>query len=226
MLDLGAEGSVLHLFQCLECLGIGTKEGGAFIVHRSVLHEGLSTIAGYDLPAEYGSPLIGEVWITGWKEHDDGIPSARLPEFFDERRLWKLHDEFPQIDWFGSRGMTKSGGSPRWTGNGPMDYPRPPFEFLLQIDDYLYIDGPPPSPDAVGTSVEYYTQSSTNGSIDRVLQSPVSKKLPLNAPWFILHERGSNCYYLAFTNLASDGTAFVFIDRTKSPCGARWYFNR
>src|SRR5579864_8582585 len=49
ILDLGAEGSVLHLFQCLECMGIGNDTGrAAFIIDRSILGDGLVTIPGYD----------------------------------------------------------------------------------------------------------------------------------------------------------------------------------
>src|SRR3954469_25249809 len=50
VLDLGAPGAVLHLFQCLECCGIGEEEigGSAFIINQSHFESGLVRVPGYD----------------------------------------------------------------------------------------------------------------------------------------------------------------------------------
>ncbi|MGN6371182.1 MAG: hypothetical protein ACTHN5_23250 [Phycisphaerae bacterium] len=223
MLDLGDENAVLHLFMCGECGGINQEDTGldAFILNRSELHNAVATIDGCDHKPEDYTPLTGEAWITGWIEHDDGIPASRLSEFFDEKKLWELHREFPQIQWFDSAEETKFGGTPRWTGNGPMSFPPSPFEFLLQLGSYLFVDGPPPDPNNVGCQVEIYS----SGPSDERINTQPHKELP-NAPWYILHERGTSRHYFAYTNFAFDGTAFVFIDRTHSPPIARWFYNR
>jgi len=48
----------------------------------------------------------------------------------------------------------------------------------------------------------------------------------INAPWTIMYERSANYHYAEFTNLGSDGTAYVFIDRTQQPHGLKWLWNR
>jgi hypothetical protein len=225
MLDLGDENAVLHLFMCGECGGIDQERTGldAFILNRSELHNALATVDDYDHePADY-APLTGEAWITGWTEHDDGIPASRLPEFYDEKKLWSLQDEFPQIPWFQSEEDTKFGGSPRWTGNGPMDFPPPPFQFLLQLGSYLSVEGPPPAARDVGCFVETYAPTDRG---DTHTDSPDPTDNRLNVPWYILYERGASHHCFAYTNFASDGTAFVFIDRTQSPPIPRWFYNR
>ena len=223
MLDLGFPGAVLHLFQCLECCGIDEYGRDAFVIDGAHLGNGLVRVPEYDRSPDLGNALIGEFWITGWEEHEDGIPAARLAEFFIEEDLWALQDEFPNIDWFDSRGRTKFGGSPRWTGNGPLEFPPPPFEFLFQLDNYLYLDGFPPSPNEAGGVVMEYEEGT---SAEQVYARPDPGMSLINAPWIITHERSANHHYAGFTNLGSDGTAYVFIDRTRQPHGVKWYWNR
>jgi hypothetical protein len=223
MLDLGGEGNVLHLFQCLECCGIGDQGRAAFIVDRSFLGSELAKVAGYDHKPELGEPLIGEVWIDGWEERDDGIPGAQLASFYDRETLWAIQQEFPEIEWFDCRENTKFGGSPRWTANGPTHAPATPFEFLLQLNDYLFVSGSPPDPDEVGCSVLTYIE----GDRERdATIGPRPGRERINAPWFILHEQDAEEYCFAFTNLGTDGTLYVFIDRTHRPHGVTWFWNR
>ena len=225
ILDLGAPGAVLHLFQCLDCLGIGPEEvgGTAFIINQSHLERGLVRVAGHDEEGELGNRLIGEFWITGWDEHDDGIPAERMPEFFIEKDLWKLQDEYPHIEWFDPREKTKFGGTPRWTGNGPMGFPRSPFEFLLQIDNLLFLSGPPPNANEAGCSI---TEYSDDQSTESVHTKPEPGAERINAPWGIMRERTADDFYAEFTNLGTDGTLYVFIDRTQQPHRVKWIWNR
>jgi hypothetical protein len=225
MLDLGAPGVVLHLFQCLECCGIDYGGRSAFLVDRSRLTDSLSEVPGYDTQPGLGKPLIGELWIDGWVETDDGIPAARLPEFYVEKDLWTLQDEFASIDWFGSRESTKFGGTPRWTGNGPMGFPPPPFEFLFQLDNYLTLEGPPPTASEAGCIVSE-NRVDAAGRSAWTHSRPEPGELPLNAPWEILYEPPANEFSVEFTNLGSDGKAYVFIDRTQRPHEVRWFWNR
>jgi hypothetical protein len=226
MLDLGGKGAVLHLFQCLECCGINEKERAAFLVDHTVLGSGLRRIEGYDRVSEYAwSALIGEAWIEGWEEYDDDIPELRLVDFYDEKKLWALQEEFSKIKRFEGRQFTKFGGSPRWTGWGPMGFPLPPFEFLFQLNNDLYIDGLAPNPDDVGCQV--WTFSPASGK-DRQYTTvkPKPGKQRANAPWGITHEPPDPYFSFEFTNLGSDGVLYVFIDRTRQPHGVRWFWNR
>jgi hypothetical protein len=224
MLDLGANGMVLHLFQCHGC-GLNTPTAcRAIVLHESQLAHRLTKVEGCDEATEYGNGLVGEARIKGWKEFDDGIPVSRLRELLgDFRTCSKLQDEFPQIEWFDGREATRFGGTPRWTGNGPMGIPDGPFEFLFQLDNHLYMPLPLPDPDDVGCTI-YTFPCETSESREGISVQPSYSKP--NAPWFIMHEPGAPDYRFEFTNLGSDGTLFVFIDRTKTPHEFRWFWNR
>jgi len=63
-------------------------------------------------------------------------------------------------------------------------------------------------------------------SAEQVYARPDPGMSLINAPWIITHERSANHHYAGFTNLGSDGTAYVFIDRTRQPHGVKWYWNR
>ena len=109
MLDLGFPGAVLHLFQCLECCGIDEYGRDAFVIDGAHLGNGLVRVPEYDRSPDLGNALIGEFWITGWEEHEDGIPAARLAEFFIEEDLWALQDEIwriTEMDWQWSVGIS------------------------------------------------------------------------------------------------------------------------
>jgi len=224
MLDLGSPGAVLHLFQCLECGGIDDCGRDAVLLNESDLGCGLVRIEGFNVEPDLGNSLIGELWIDGWDEVDDGIPDARFSEFFDEKSVWKLHDEFPAIDWYSCREKTKFGGSPRWTGNGPSFEP-PPFEFLFQLDNYLFLDGLPPNPNEVGCVVITNTLKK-NGNSDQTCVRPDAGRTQENAPWAVMYDYGSDHHYVDFTNLGSDGTLYVFFDRNQQPHEVRWLWRR
>lgn len=229
MLDLGAPGAVLHLFQCLECLGIGegengSNEGTAFVLDDSQLTDGLVRVPGYDAELDFGGPLIGEFWLTGWQEEDDGIAPARLPEFLDEQEYWALQDEFPHLDWDDERQRTHFGGGPRWTGNGPQTVPPAPFEFLGQLDTFLSLPGPAPAPDAVGCTVAEHTE--VNGKTVFSYRRPAPEQRRPNAPWNLVYRQGATEHRAEYANFGSDGTAYVFIDRTQAPPAVRWWWNR
>lgn len=219
MLDLGAPGAVLHLFQCLGCFGIDECGCNAFVIDQSELGDGLVQTPGYD--DQLDQKLIGEFRISGWKEGDDGIPASRFPEFFNERKLWALQEEFQNIDWFDFQERTRFGGTPRWTGNGPGVFPEPPFEFLFQLDNYLFLQGPPPKPDEAGCTVlELNKENKWNTA------NPIPSMRRMNAPWTIMHEPPKDYHAAEYTNLGSDGTAYVFVDRSRKPYTYKWYWNR
>jgi len=233
MLDLGTTGTVLYLFQCLECLGIdglgsGKSDSGgraAFILHRSEMGSGFTTVDGFDHSPEMGERLIGEAFIEGYQNADDGIPESRLPEFYKEESVWALHEEFSQINWFGE-GMTKFGGSPRWTGNGPMSCPRKPYEFLFQLNSSLRVNGHPPTPDEAGCKVGTHSVRKNGETIRSQTLTPRPENVRMNAPWGISFERTANHYEFEFTNLGTDGRVYVFINRARTPHAVTWFWNR
>jgi len=222
MLDLGDSNAVLHLFQCLECGGIDDCGRGSVLLERSQLSDSLTTIdeSGYEPTLD--NPLIGELWIDGWTAADDGIPCSRLTEFFRHEAMWTLQKEFTQIDWYGYRERTKFGGTPRWTGNGPMGFPTGAFEFAFQIDNDVCLIGKMPKADEVGC---YVSELNSSGS-DWITTLPTDKAKRPNAPWGLFHEPPNSFFMAEFTNLGSDGTIYVFIDRSKSPHEVLWFWNR
>lgn len=213
-LDLGGE-YVLFLFQCLECCGLDDDGCAAVIVSRDDLQDGPVTVANYDKQPELGERLIGEMFIDSWESVDDGIPDARYPEFFKEAQLWAIQDEFDEIEWFDQK--SRFGGVPRWTGNGPQNPPSKPFEFLLQLGTWLDIPGAPPPPDRIGCQVRIEGSSH---------EAPFQPRTKQNAPWAVCYRPQLGDYTVEYTNLGSDGTAYVFIDRSSSPPVAVWYWNR
>lgn len=222
MLDLGAPGSVLFLFQCLECCGFDECGHSVLIIEASKLADGPVRIPGYDQICDLGGPLVGEFLLDGWTENDDGIPEERLSDFLDDRAYWTLESEFPDIDFLDPLARTRFGGAPRWTVNGPGQVPPRPFEFLFQINNCLYFDGPAPQADEVGCWVS--KSSSLSGAQTTVLpQEGMSK---VNAPWGIMNEPEWGLHSAEFTNLASDGIIYVFIDRTQTPHAVQWFWNR
>ncbi len=209
MLDLGSSGSVLYLFHCLECCGFDECGHSALIVEASKLGEEPVRVPGYDHVCDLGGPLIGEFLLDGWTENDDGI-------------YWTLENEFPDIDFLDPLVRTRFGGVPRWTVNGPGQVPPAPFEFLFQINNYLYFDGPAPQADEVGCVVAGCLQPSG----ERVTVLPQSDRKKANAPWGIMNEPEWGLHSAEFTNLASDGIIYVFIDRTQTPHAVQWFWNR
>jgi len=228
MLDLGAPGLVLHLFHCIDCdLGCSHAGRSTVLVDQSQLGSGLTRVEGWDYKPELGESLVGELFIDAWEEGDDGIPPARLPEFFDERKLYDLHHEFGAIDWFEGRNSTRFGGSPRWTGNGPMQAPEAPYEFLFQIASGLWLEGPPPDAEDVGCQVlTTILQKEPLRIVEQTAVAPRSGVRTVNAPWYLDHGQGDNHHWASFDNLGSDGTIFVFTDRTGSLPRILWFWNR
>lgn len=222
MLDLGDSDAVLHLFQCLECCGIDDCGRASVMLNRSQLGQSPTTPdePGYE-PA-LGNSLIGELWIDGWTAADDGIPDSRLTEFFRHDSLRALEDEFTQIDWYDFREKTKFGGTPRWTGNGPMGFPTGAFEFAFQIDKAVYLMGPMPKADDVGCDVSELNSRSS----DWITTLPTAEAKRPNAPWGLFHEPPDSFFIAEYTNLGTDGTVYVFIDRSQKPYEARWFWNR
>lgn len=106
-----------------------------------------------------------------------------------------------------------------------MAFPPPPFEFLFQLHHRLVLEGLPPPPSEAGCVVSKH-QVDAAGATVWTNARPEPGELPPNAPWTILYEPPADHFWVEFTNLGSDGTAYVFIDRTQRPHEVRWIWNR
>ena len=235
-LDFGDSHWVLHLFQCTTagCSTWSYDEGcnTAFMLPRDAVGEGLTQapqatrerpvyawVTG-STPVEHS--MHGELWFTGWQEHEDAIPQHMSPAYFDFDRFGALPEEFQFPHHFGYRLRTKAGGVPYWTVNGPDKVPPRPFDYLMQIDTFLSIQGRLPDPSAIGCDVYVHR---ANGETETRRVSSVAKRE--NAPWSAMQEPDqADEYYVEFANFGSDGTAYVFIDRETTPPRAIFFWNR
>lgn len=227
MIDLGRPDSMLHLFYCanLLCPSYGAADGcRAMILPCGELEAGL-TLQPPD--KEGGQSVNGEFWIVGWEQHDDGVPPDQAPLFYDDRSHMNLPDELAQPFGFDGRWDTKAAGVPYWTGNGvTLDHARipcPPFTFLLQINQRVYVDGPPPSADQAGLPVSIYSE--TGGETQWQYVEP-SDRSSGSSHASLIYQNGDEFYGADFVNFGSDGTGFVFIDRSADPPEVRWYWSR
>jgi hypothetical protein len=238
-LDFGDSRWVLHLFQCTTagCSTWSYDEGcnAAFILPHEALGEGLTrvpqavterpvyaSVAG-STPVDHA--MHGELWITGWKEHEDTIPPHMTPAYFDPQTFGALPQEFQFPYDFDYRLRTKAGGVPYWTANGPggvPEIPSQPFDYLMQIDTFLSISGRLPDPSAIGCDV--YLQQANSQMETRPVPGAAKQE---NAPWSAMWKADRDGeYYVEFANFGSDGTAYVFIDRQTSPPRTVFFWNR
>lgn len=221
-IDLGHEDWVLHLFQCNGpnpgiCATWDYRSGAnaAFVIPKTELGSRLVN------PPEK-TDLIGELWIAGWHRHEDAVPAEKEADYYDRDSFDGLPDELQYPKGFDSDWRTKTGGMPYWTGNGlhGLDLPSRPFEYLMQIDTLLFVDGSVPDPSVAGCCV---TTNYANGKQETQLPAT---RLP-NAPWDIQHDEGmTNRFYCTIANFGSDGTAYVFLNRQTNPPEAIWFWNR
>ena len=108
----------------------------------------------------------------------------------------------------------------------------------MQIDSALVLRGTPPQPSAVGCDVHLAHWNAQTNAVDRMETFAVPEaNRRENAPWHISQEifprnvvsqeTGTEGeYFAAFANFGSDGTAYVFIDRDKSPPDVLLFWNR
>jgi hypothetical protein len=174
--------------------------------------------------------MHGELWLTGWQEHEDAIPQHMSPAYLDPHTFAALPAELQCPHDFDHRLRTKAGGVPYWTANGPTmisresagEIPPRPFDYLMQIDTFPSIQGRLPDPSAIGCDV--YVHQASGKMETRRVPSLARRE---NAPWRALQELDRDDeYYVEFANFGSDGTAYVFIDRETTPPRAIFFWNR
>lgn len=147
-------------------------------------------------PAPQGQPLIGEVYIQGWEEVEDNAPDDWYPLFFDDYSEL-LDRETGDIN-FGGGLTTKFGGPPCWQGTNAIENAPKESAFVFQTDAYIPIAGPMPSK-------EFIEQHALSG---------------------IMPSRKGDSYIYVITDFASDGSAFVFLDKNQEPPLPLWTWSR
>jgi hypothetical protein len=216
-IDLGDERNVLHLFQCGSAGLCETWDANSGANAAVILDEAQLNSQQPESPT--AQLLNGETCISGWLAFEDGIPSELLPDYLDADAYWKLST----VEWTVARlqRMTKARGIPYWTANGPQEVPSQPYEYLLQIDTNLYVDGPLPSAADAGCQVRL-----NHSSGKATISDPPDGSQKPGSPNFLQQDEGSEGYYVDWVNFGSDGTAYVFIDRTVTPPKVLWCWNR
>jgi hypothetical protein len=254
-LDFGDEAHVLHLFQCptAGCSSYAYDAGctASLLLRGEDLGDGLTEPphAGPPKPNPYvamsrtnrdgdkhvehflSPPMNGEFWITGWTELEDGIRPDQKTIYYDGSKFNDASDEerepyrkFFQPDEYATKFRTKVGGFPYWGARHGVSLPQGCFEFLFQIDTFLCVAGSLPKPEDVGCDVFMETGASGYDAATHVRVSE-EKKRP-NAPWSVSQTRTDDEFTAEFANFGTDGAAYVFIDRQKSPPDIIWAWSR
>lgn len=183
MVDLGGD-YVLHLWHWCDpdCfMDPPAYEGNRLfstLLRRDELGDTLT-------PPPKETDLIGELFIDGWTENEDGFGSFE----------------------------TKFGGEPDWRGTGgAYGLPANAGAFLMQTDGSFQMEGSLGDFENSGTMLRY-----ASGKVSGEKSKP-------NAPLAIEEYCGK--LIVSFADFASDGIAFVFIDKSTSPPTPRWTWSR
>lgn len=243
-LDLGGPDHVLHLFQCQDpgCLCMDPGMGNdAVMVPVDALSAGLTVVpeneelGGCDAVMINGVVppnlrlLVGELWIDGWEERDDGFDPNLSIDVFDYDKWIHLPESIVD-QMFKSRSCTKMGGVPCWTANGPPEPLPAGYEFLFQLDTFIHFTGTPPTPDECGgwlDVTEYVGQGEQLRIKKQESFKPTPENRKPNAPWSVgIDNYAPGSFSVEITNFGSDGTAYVFINRQSKPAEVFWLWRR
>jgi len=230
MIDLGGTGRVLHLFYCgnLLCASYGAPcTCQAIILQREEIGSGLTPPP----PDKDGEQSInGELWITGWQNHEDSVPPDQAALFYDDDSYMELPESIANPFDFAPQWETKVGGVPNWGGNGvTLDHthiPCPPFEFLLQIHETVYVDGLPPEPNVAGCDISTFERIGAETQWEHRTPDRQTSPGGPKSQMSIVHQKGATSYGVDFVNFGSDGTGYVFINRDCDKPEVRWFWSR
>lgn len=196
MIDLGQDHGVLHLFFCANLLCLAYGDPSSCL---AIVLDGDQLGSGETRqpPDDDGDTIVNdELWLSGWEAHGDAVRPEQVAAFFDDRAHMALPDEIAHPFKFHSRWNTKTNGVPYWTGHG------------VTLDP-AHISCPP---------YEFLLQICCCVYVDRLRADADADAAgsPVDADEL----------YVDFVNFGSDGTGFIFIDRTASPPGVRWFWSR
>jgi len=90
-------------------------------------------------PIPEDTPVLLELWVSGWTSRDDGIPAELEALLYKGGRFDELPEEVAFPHDFDSALLTKAGGAPYWTINGPGYQLAPSDRMVLQLDGWLKV---------------------------------------------------------------------------------------
>ena len=149
-------------------------------------------------PAPSNQKLIGEVFIESWEEFDDNMPVEWLTMFFDKSSYGELLEREVGAIQFGGGLGTKFGRPPCWQGTNAIENAPQNCEFIFQTNAYIPIQGQLPNPNLI-----------EKNNLKGLLPNP----------------QGNGFQYV-ITDFGSDGSAFVFLDKTQDPPIPLWTWSR
>ena len=85
------------------------------------------------------TPVLLELWVSKWTSRDDGIPAELEESLHENGRFHDLPEDVVFPHDFDSALLTKAGGAPYWTANGPCDLLDPSDRLVLQLDSWLTV---------------------------------------------------------------------------------------
>ena len=118
--------------------------------------------------------------------------------------------------------LTKFGGVPYWTGNGPGEFPDPPFHYLAQFDTLIHCEGAVPTANEAGTAIRYNHPKEEGGAV--TIQPDAEHRT--EARHVLMVNRDGVGFYGDWANLGSDGTGFLYINPEADPVEVVWFWER
>lgn len=88
------------------------------------------------------SRVLPQLWVYEWESSEDGISAEVADQLTDPDRFWDVPESVSFAHGFASEHLTKAGGAPYWTGQGPSDEPQLPRQLLLQLDNWITVSDP------------------------------------------------------------------------------------
>ena len=96
-------------------------------------------LGAHPTPIPGDTPVLLELWVSGWTSRDDDIPAELEESLHENGRFHDLPEDVTFPHDFDSALLTKAGGAPYWTANGPCDQLDPSDRLVLQLDSWLTV---------------------------------------------------------------------------------------
>lgn len=116
------------------------------VANRCLLIPVAELTAGAGAPESVASGetrILPHIWVTEWEQREDGITAEQAEQIDDPELFWQLPDEISAAHGYDSLKLTKAGGAPYWTGQGPSNDPPAPRQLLFQIDNWITLSDSP-----------------------------------------------------------------------------------
>lgn len=83
------------------------------------------------------SRVLPQLWVQAWESDEDGISAEVADQLTDPDRFWDVPEHVSFGHGFASEHLTKAGGAPYWTGQGPSEDAPLPRRLLVQLDNWI-----------------------------------------------------------------------------------------